>query len=388
MNAPTDFAAYLKQIPLFRELSADECMDIVRACAIKPTKAGTVLCREGDPGDSMFVVESGEVHIGARTAQGTDEELGRQGPRTVVGEMALLDGNPRSATVTLTADGTIWRLAKADFDVLRGALRPASFKVIRYLATVLCTRLRELDGKLEGFFARPVEALALMRKRQAALEADLKARIAARAASGAVAPSTSAPAPRKRLTLTMAPFVPPAGRGTAQIRADFLGRLPAFNGLKPEEMLVLGGVLTERRLAPGETLCREGDPGDAFYILASGKFDVQKNVAGGAPQVIATTGPGTLVGEVSLIDGKRRSATVVAREQAWALRCAHDDFDRLFRAGSPLAFKFVDRLAADLSQRVRDADARYTGLFSRPADTVEQLKLRVAELESTLEGGD
>lgn len=383
-NAP-DFAACLKQIPLFRELSADECMDVVRACAIKPTKAGTVLCREGEAGDALFVVESGEVRVTARTLQGLDEELGRQGARSVVGEMSLLDGRPRSATVTVSADGTIWRLARSEFDLLRAHLRPAAFKVIRYLAGVLCARLRELDAKVEEFWAHPEQALQTLRKRQAALQADLKARMAARASGVAPAPSTPAgQAPRRPLALPMAPFVP-TGRDPAQDRAAFLARMPVFNGMKPEDLLVLAGILSDRRLAAGEVLCREGEPGNAFYVIASGKLAVHKQIPGGAPQLLATLGPGALLGEISLIDGKRRSATATAREPVFALRCAHDDFDRLFRAGSPLAFRFVDRIATDLCGRVREADFRYTDLFSRPADTVEQLNQRLAALNATLE---
>jgi CRP-like cAMP-binding protein len=89
----------LKKVPLFSDCSAKELTQI--AAATKPVKhkSGTVIAREGEPGIGLFVVSKGEaeVTIGGmrRTTLGTGDFFG---------EVALLDGGPRTATVTATTD--------------------------------------------------------------------------------------------------------------------------------------------------------------------------------------------------------------------------------------------------------------------------------------------
>jgi CRP/FNR family transcriptional regulator, cyclic AMP receptor protein len=89
----------LKKVPLFSDCSAKELTQI--AAATKPVKhkAGTVIAREGEPGIGLFVLSKGEaeVTIGGmrRTTLGTGDFFG---------EVALLDGGPRTATVTATTD--------------------------------------------------------------------------------------------------------------------------------------------------------------------------------------------------------------------------------------------------------------------------------------------
>jgi len=96
----------------------------------------------------------------------------------------------------------------------------------------------------------------------------------------------SAPSP------TSAPTVGPDGPA-----------VPAFSPLASPEPLVT--------LAAGETLFREGEDGDRAYVVRSGRLEISRRV-GSADVVIAVDGPGTIVGEMALIDDNPRSATVRA----------------------------------------------------------------------------
>ncbi len=83
-----------------------------------------------------------------------------------------------------------------------------------------------------------------------------------------------------------------------------------------------------RTFVPGDVLLREGDTGDAAYLIESGHVEISKMVDG-RRVVLNTLGPGAIVGEMALIDRAPRSATVTAVEQSWAMRLRVQDIDAL-----------------------------------------------------------
>jgi CRP/FNR family cyclic AMP-dependent transcriptional regulator len=89
----------LEAVPLFSGCSKKELQTIARAVKDIDHPAGTVIAREGEPGIGLFVIEEGDadVTIGGR-------KKASLGPGDFFGEIALLDGGPRTATVTATTD--------------------------------------------------------------------------------------------------------------------------------------------------------------------------------------------------------------------------------------------------------------------------------------------
>lgn len=369
-QAAAMLAEQLERVPLFAALTQAERLELARSCSLRALSPGEVLCREGDPGDGLFLLVTGRARVTKRSAAGGDEVLGELGELSVVGEMSLLDGLPRSATVSAVEGSTCWRLARSEFDRRRAAMAPAAFKVVRFLAGVLCGRLRELNAKMEDFWADPARALR-----------DLQARGPREPARPPV-PAPPAP-PAARLAV---PPLDEDGAPAALVR--FLSRVPLLEGMPQAELEELSAIFTPLPMAPGDAVGREGGPADAFYVVARGRLLVQKRVPNAAPVTLARAGPGVLLGEVSLIDRGPRSATVVAPAPALVLRCEREDFERLFRGGSGPALRFVDRLAADLSRRVREADARFADLFADPTRTAQELSHRLSQVGASLEGGD
>jgi CRP-like cAMP-binding protein len=100
--------------------------------------------------------------------------------------------------------------------------------------------------------------------------------------------------------------------------ADALSRTPLFAGLSREALESLVQQLTLVHLAADEVLFKEGDPGDALYVIVEGEVAV---LSEGPPQVeMARLGPGAFMGEVALMTDQPRSATVTATEDAELLR--------------------------------------------------------------------
>jgi rhodanese-related sulfurtransferase len=106
----------LARSAIFRELSRD-ALDVislaVRSLVMPPH---TILFKEGDPGDSLYIISAGRVRIFRRDEKGMEIDLSILGPGEAFGEMALLSGEPRSADVEVVEEAHLMVLAKDDFD--------------------------------------------------------------------------------------------------------------------------------------------------------------------------------------------------------------------------------------------------------------------------------
>ncbi len=109
----------LKKVPFFRSLGKDGISFVVERLKFKPFDSDEIICKIGDPGDKMWIIISGKVRVVVQP-EGSDE-------RTIIaeltggdyfGEMALLTGSPRSATVETTEPTETFILNKEDFDII------------------------------------------------------------------------------------------------------------------------------------------------------------------------------------------------------------------------------------------------------------------------------
>jgi CRP-like cAMP-binding protein len=128
---------------LFAELPPEDRDHLALLMRPFHAEAGSVLFREGDKGDRMYVVESGELRVTRPALHEPDVELGVLGPGTVFGELSLLGSGVRTATVTAVADTGGWVLDRATFDALSADPRPASFRLVRRLGELGLQRLNE-----------------------------------------------------------------------------------------------------------------------------------------------------------------------------------------------------------------------------------------------------
>jgi CRP-like cAMP-binding protein len=124
-------AQRLSAVPLFRALPPELMGDLLCQIQERTYQPGTTILRQGEPGDSLFIIERGEVDF-------VDERGGGQKVRTlrdsdVFGEIALLTGEPRSATAIATKETRVWILLKEQFDRLINA-SPRVAEAVRALA--------------------------------------------------------------------------------------------------------------------------------------------------------------------------------------------------------------------------------------------------------------
>ena len=108
----------LLESPLFTDISKEELAEVGKVVQKEVLPAHTIIFRQGDPGDRFYVITSGKVRVFRKSREGVETDLSQLGPGEGFGEMALLTGEPRSATVRTTEPSEMFLLVQKDFDVI------------------------------------------------------------------------------------------------------------------------------------------------------------------------------------------------------------------------------------------------------------------------------
>jgi len=144
-----------------------------------------------------------------------------------------------------------------------------------------------------------------------------------------------------------------SGAPPAHAPVSLLEQTRWANDFDGKELVTLAGYLRVERRPAGQPVCREGERDGTLFILVEGTASVVKDDGSGKLKALATLGPGHTLGEMSLVDGSPRSATVVASGDLLLLALSRPDLDRLCEDRPRLAVKVLRKLAVFLSQRLR-----------------------------------
>ncbi len=106
----------IKKVPFFKPLDRDAVNEIVDLLQYKSFRPGEIVCHAGEIGEEMFIIISGKVKVVVITSDGEENIIAELGSGDYFGEMALLTGEPRSASVVTTEPAELFTLGKADFD--------------------------------------------------------------------------------------------------------------------------------------------------------------------------------------------------------------------------------------------------------------------------------
>ena len=261
----------IMRVTLFRQLSPAQHAAVVDAMFERRAAPGEVVIRQGDEADNFYVVEDGDFDVfvakpGAPPAAGKYGKLVMSyvGAGTF-GELAMLHGAPRAATVAAREGGrggALWALGRDAF--------------MRILQDVTIRQRRTYQA--------------------------------------------------------------------------FLATVPMLSELDPYDRSAMADCLVEETHADGESIIRQGDPGDAFYLLLEGSAVAVVTDEAGASREVMTYQAGMYFGEVALLRDEPRKATVVARGGVRVAKMERDAFRRLL--ANPLKAS-LDRQLASYS-RVTD----------------------------------
>ncbi|MEX0990938.1 MAG: cyclic nucleotide-binding domain-containing protein [Actinomycetota bacterium] len=152
----------------------------------------------------------------------------------------------------------------------------------------------------------------------------------------------------------MAAKTRPGERGPRELPAatvELLAAVPLFAGCSKRQLKQVASLAKVRRVGAGAMLAVAGAPGSAsFAVLVEGSADV---VRGG--KVVGTFGPGDFFGEIGVIDGGRRTASVVATSNVVAIHLSRAAFRRVIEEEPGVAWPVMEALVARLRRAAAEA---------------------------------
>lgn len=139
--------AFLKVVPLFAGLSAQDLAALARIAHLEEAKEGQVLFSKASKGDSLYILVKGAVKIFAKSATGQSKTFAYLEPKDFFGEMGLLGGGVRTAGAMAMEPSSLLTIHRRDFEELLKTRPAISLSLLR----ALCDRLTRANREIESF---------------------------------------------------------------------------------------------------------------------------------------------------------------------------------------------------------------------------------------------
>src|SRR6202045_3024015 len=152
MSKQAEFAVILKMNPMFADLGVDELARISSLCHTQNLGVGEALFQKGDPGGAMLGVRRGRIRIETGASHGSRLTLDFMGPGRPFGEVAVLDGQSRTADATAGEPTELFVLRREDFLSHLEREPKVAIKIIQ----LLCQRIRWQSERMEESMLQPL----------------------------------------------------------------------------------------------------------------------------------------------------------------------------------------------------------------------------------------
>jgi len=334
-----DASPILKESAIFSEINDatfSTFSHLMGAMYKQKLKAGQVLFRQGDDGDSMVVVVEGKLAIQYQQAGGKMVLIDTAKAGEVLGELSCCDPAPRAAQVEAVEDSLVYVLDRMVLSSLCENAPSVASAIIHGVISIVTTRARELEQQI-------LDLLATSKGGRSTVELPQPDAQEGGMATRPARPSQGEP-----------------------LRQKFdLGNVQAPPGLTPEalEFLSRSGIFMSYEA--GRDLCREGEPGSTCFILLEGDLDILR-WAHTRNRLLATIHASSILGQMALVSNSPRSATVRARTDVVVLELSRTIFEQLLETADPHALRLQLQVAVDGIRQLRRVLLRL--------DNIEQLR--------------
>jgi CRP/FNR family cyclic AMP-dependent transcriptional regulator len=148
-NGESDKIKFLKKFPFFQSLNKRQLTEVSQIIYERDYRENELLFDVGQPGAALFFIHSGEVSVEIRSEDGEVHQLAQLGKFSFVGEIALLDESPRSASCRAVLPAKVFAFFKSDLDKLLETEPQIAGHIYKALATIVGSRLKATNELIE-----------------------------------------------------------------------------------------------------------------------------------------------------------------------------------------------------------------------------------------------
>jgi CRP-like cAMP-binding protein len=318
MMARVDPVERLQRLAAFSHLSAEHLAQLARCTSFSRYPKGVTVVKEGDSTTDAYVIDSGSVRIQRETPYGK-YPLATLAAGEIFGETSFVDQGARSGDATTIEKSELLVLNPLALSTVTD--RDQRFTVALYWAfwKSLSRKLRATNETLAKFFSE-----------------------------GGLAPAL--PPPRRDAT------------GEFRVGVDTKRSLFEEQRLSSMEIRFLSTLSREKKLKSGEVLFREGEAGDAMYVVLEGRMMISKHIPGAGEEALAFLERGDYFGEMALIDNQPRSANAKAHDGgAVVLAIPREVVEGLLDMKKLSSLRLLKILCSLVAKRLREVDDKLVG---------------------------
>jgi CRP-like cAMP-binding protein len=137
-----------------------------------------------------------------------------------------------------------------------------------------------------------------------------------------------------------------------------------FADLDDSELGQVAEICKEQAFKGGQTIFKEGEPGNRFYIIVSGDVRISRNIPGSGEEALAVLKPGACFGEMAVFDRSERSTDAVANSPCTCVTITRPDFEMLLDFNRDMAHKILWSVVRMLSTRLRQTNDNLRSLLA------------------------
>lgn len=319
---------HLQRIPMFNDLREAELAAITGYFNEGSLNAGDTIYEEGEAATSACFLIDGELEAMKALPGGGEARVGVIGPGSMIGEMALVAGGTRSATVRATKQSTILTVSYYFFHAALDQMSTPAFKILRSVINSLTERLAELQGRILEQWG-----------------CEAHGPTSSAAAPGLALPEESSDRPH---SFDYRPFLPV---------------IPFFANFTESEIDRVVAHAKVLELSRGDFLYREGAPVEFCCILVRGAIEISVNRD--RRYQLSILGPGRLCGASALIAESVGNSDARIRSDALFLAFDRSAFGGLYLGETTDCLKFQKMVSANQLEELKTADNLLTTLVSQ-----------------------
>jgi CRP/FNR family cyclic AMP-dependent transcriptional regulator len=147
-------------------------------------------------------------------------------------------------------------------------------------------------------------------------------------------------------------------------KTSILKKIYLFSKLNEDELEHILSIASAKSYKKDQTIFKEGEKGDAFYVVLKGEVRISTEVPGVGEECLAILKKGSYFGEMALIDNAPRSAAAISNRDTILLKITDANFRNLLVNDHNIAYKLLWELVKTLSQRLRETDAKLKNILA------------------------